>query len=144
MTDLKNVQQVAQDIKDITIQWATNIAREACKIMEQELRNQKFSNSDEVTDFFNKASQMLIDARETEPLLRNAMKYAKSKLKWGADSKELADAFKQYLYWIEREEWIRPHIWSELIHDWDIVFTHCHSKSVIDILVKAWKDWKRA
>ena len=35
----------------------------------------------EVKDFFNKASQMLIDARETEPLLRNAMKYAKTKLK---------------------------------------------------------------
>jgi hypothetical protein len=49
--------------------------------MEQELRNQKFSNSNEVTDFFNTASQMLIDARETEPLLRNAMKYTKSKLK---------------------------------------------------------------
>ena len=143
MANLKNVEKVAQDIKDITIQWATNIAREACKIMEQELRNWKFKNSKEVTDFFNKASQMLVDARETEPLLRNAMKYAKSKLKWGADSKELADAFKQYLYWIEREEWIRPHIWSELIHDWDIVFTHCHSKSVIDILVKAWKDWKK-
>ena len=143
MADLKNVKKVAQDIKDITIQWATNIAREACKIMEQELRNWKFKNSKEVTDFFNKASQMLIDARETEPLLRNAMKYAKSKLKWGADPKELADTFKQYLYWIEREEWIRPPIWSELIHDWDIVFTHCHSKSVIDILVKAWKDWKK-
>jgi hypothetical protein len=49
--------------------------------MEQELRKQKFSDSSEVRDFFNKASKMLIDARETEPLLRNAMKYAKSKLK---------------------------------------------------------------
>ena len=77
MADLKNVEKVAQDIKDITIQWATNIAREACKIMEQELRNQNFSNPDEVKDFFDKASQMLIDARETEPLLHNAMKYAK-------------------------------------------------------------------
>ena len=34
MVDLKNVEKIAQDIKDITIQWATNIAREACKIME--------------------------------------------------------------------------------------------------------------
>jgi hypothetical protein len=49
--------------------------------MQQELRKQKFSDSNEVRDFFNKASKMLIDARETEPLLRNAMKYAKSKLK---------------------------------------------------------------
>jgi hypothetical protein len=49
--------------------------------MEQELRNQKFKDPKEVTEFFNKASKMLIDARETEPLLRNAMKYTKSKLK---------------------------------------------------------------
>ncbi|MBQ5944868.1 hypothetical protein IJL65_00195 [bacterium] len=49
--------------------------------MEQEFRNQKFKDSKEILDFFTKASKMLVDARETEPLLRNAMKYAKSKLK---------------------------------------------------------------
>lgn len=143
MADLKNVEKIAQDIKDITIQWATNIAREACKIMDQELRNQKFSDSNEVTDFFNTASQMLIDARETEPLLRNAMKYTKSKLKLWADANKIADAFKEYLWWIEREEEIRPEIGAELIHDWDIVFTHCHSKSVVDILIKARNEWKK-
>lgn len=143
MADLKNVEKIAQDIKDITIQWATNIAREACKIMDQELRNQKFSDSNEVTDFFNTASQMLIDARETEPLLRNAMKYTKSKLKLWADTNKIADAFKEYLWWIEREEEIRPKIGAELIHDWDIVFTHCHSKSVVDILIKARNEWKK-
>lgn len=143
MINLKNVEKIAKDIKDITIQWATNIAREACKIMEQELRNWIFENPNEVSEFFNKASQMLIDARETEPLLRNAMKYTKTKLKWWTKAKTLADSFKEYLSWIEREEKIRPKIGWELIHDWDIVFTHCHSKSVIDILVKVWNDWKK-
>ena len=143
MKNLSNIKRVADDIKTITIQWATNIAREACKIMEQELRNWKFENHDELSKFFNEGSQMLIDARETEPLLRNAMKYAKSKLKEWADANKIADAFWEYLSWIVREEWIRPQIWAELIHGWDIVFTHCHSKSVVDILVKAWNDWKK-
>ena len=143
MTDLSNIKRVADDIKTITIQWATNIAREACKIMEQELRNWKFENHDELSKFFNDGSQMLIDARETEPLLRNAMKYAKSKLKEWADANKIADAFWEYLSWIVREEWIRPQIWAELIHEWDIVFTHCHSKSVVDILVTARKWWKK-
>lgn len=143
MKNLENIKRVADDIKTITIQWATNIAREACKIMEQELRNWKFENKDELSDFFSKASQMLTDARETEPLLRNAMKYAKSKLKKWADANIIADAFKEYLWWIEREEDIRPKIWAEIIHDWDDVFTHCHSKSVVDILVKARNDWKK-
>ena len=143
MIDLKNVEKIAQDIKDITIQWATNIAREACKIMQTELLNQKFKDSKELSEFFNKGSQMLIDARETEPLLRNAMKYAKSKLKSWANANKIADAFGEYLWWIEREEKIRPKIWAELIHNWDIIFTHCHSKSVIDTLIKARNDWKK-
>ena len=143
MSNLKNVEKVAKDIKDITIQWATNIAREACKIMQQELSNQIFKNQKETSDFFDEASKMLIDARETEPLLRNAMKYTKSKLRWWASAKEIADSFWEYLSWIEKEEEIRPKIWSELIHNWDLIFTHCHSKSVVDILVNARNDWKR-
>ena len=143
MINLENVEKIAKDIKDITIQWATNIAREACKIMQQELREWKFSDEKELMEFFNAASKMLIDARETEPLLRNAMKYAKSKLKSWADANKIADAFNEYLWWIEKEEEIRPQIWSDLIHDWDIIFTHCHSKSVVDILITARNDWKK-
>ena len=143
MANLNNIERIVQDIKEIKIQWATNIAREACKIMQQELNNREFKNPEELKQFFDKASQMLIDARETEPLLRNAMKYAKSKFKKRTNKYEIANAFWEYLWWIEREEKIRPEKWSELIHDWDIVFTHCHSKSVIDILVKARNDWKK-
>lgn len=142
MKNLKNIERVASDIKTITIQWATNIAREACKVMAQELSDAQFADRDELKKFFDEASKMLIDARETEPLLRNGMKYAKSKLKWGSNTKEISEAFLEYLWWIEREEKIRPKIWAEIIHDWDDVFTHCHSKSVVDILVKARNDWK--
>ena len=143
MKNLKNIERVASDTKTITIQWATNIAREACKIMEHELRDAEFSNYGEFVKFFNQASQLLIDARETEPLLRNAMKYAKFKLNEWGDANSVADSFKEYLGWIEREEEIRPKIWAEIIHDGDDVFTHCHSKSVVDILVKARNDWKK-
>lgn len=71
------------------------------------------------------------------------MKYAKFKLHEWCDANWVADAFEEYLTWIERETKIRPNIWAELIHDWDIIFTHCHSSSVIDILVKARNDWKK-
>lgn len=78
--NLTNIQRIADDIKTITIQGATNIAKEACKVMEQELHSQSFSTQEELKQFFDIASQMLIAARETEPLLRNGMKYVKSKL----------------------------------------------------------------
>jgi hypothetical protein len=49
--------------------------------MAKELSDAQFADRDELVKFFDEGSKMLIDARETEPLLRNGMKYAKSKLK---------------------------------------------------------------
>ena len=77
---LKEVQKIAKDIEDIVIQGATDIARQACKIMEKQFRGLKIKNKKDLEKFFDKASSMLVGARETEPLLRNAMKYAKFKL----------------------------------------------------------------
>ena len=142
MKNLKNVEKIAKDIKDILIQWATDIARQACKIMIKELRWAKTKNQKELETFFEKATNMLIWARETEPLLRNAMKYAKFKLHEWCDADWVADAFEEYLIWIEREEDIRPTIWVNLIDKWDNIFTHCHSSSVVKMLIKANKYGK--
>lgn len=142
-TALQEVRRIADDIKTITIQWATNVAREACKIMWQQLRCTNLSDHDELVHFFDEASAMLIWARETEPLLRNAMKYAKSKIHEWSDANAVADAFEEYLWWIEREEKIRPTIWANLIDDGDIVFTHCHSSSVVKVFVTAHNNGKK-
>ena len=72
MANLKNVEKVAQDIKDITIQWATNIAREACKIMQQELLNQKFKDSKELLK--EKINNILSDKKIYEEYKENAIK----------------------------------------------------------------------
>ena len=63
--------------------------------MRDELRDQVFSSPKELKDFLDLASQILVDARETEPLLRNAMKYVKSKT--SATQLELSNAFDEYL-----------------------------------------------
>ncbi len=140
--DFTNIQYIEEGIRTITIQWATKIAKEACKVMEQELRNQQFDNKEDLINFFDKASQMLIDARETEPLLRNGMKYVKSKLKNWASQIELADAFAEYLQRIENEESIRTDLWADLIYSDENIMTHCHSSSVVKILTTAHQQWK--
>lgn len=141
--NLINIQRIADDIKTITIQGATNIAKEACKVMEQELRSQSFSTQEELKEFFDTASQMLIDARETEPLLRNGMKYARSKLYQWASQQELIDAFEEYLGWIAEEDKIRPEIGAELIDDGENIVTHCHSSSVVKVLTTARNQGKK-
>lgn len=135
--------KIASDIGTITIQWATNIAREACKVMEKQLRSKKFSSKKELKIFFNESTRLLIEARETEPMLRNGMKYARFKLNHGASAIEIADAFAEYLTWINEEERIRTEIGAELISNWENIVTHCHSGSVIKILKAAWDNWKK-
>jgi|GEM_PF-1958440 len=108
--DFSIIQHIADDIKTITIQGATNIAKAACEVMQNELKRQIFASNEEMLDFVTKASQILIDARETEPLLRNGMKYAKSKISQGASQSQIAEAFGEYLGRIEREEASRPMI----------------------------------
>lgn len=137
------VLKVAEDIRTITIQWATNIAREACKVMEKQLRSKKFSDKKELKDFFDSSIKLLIEARETEPMLRNGMKYAGYKLEHWADAIQIADAFAEYLTWINEEETIRAKIWVDLIDDWDNIVTHCHSGSVTKILKTARNEWKK-
>ncbi|MDD3262440.1 MAG: translation initiation factor eIF-2B [Candidatus Absconditabacteria bacterium] len=141
--NLINIKRIADDIKTITIQGATNIAKAACKVMEQELRSQSFATQEEVANFVLKASQMLIDARETEPLLRNGMKYTKSKLNQGASQQQIADAFQEYLGRIDEEDKIRPEIGAELIDDGENVVTHCHSSSVVKVLTTARNQGKK-
>ena len=49
---LTEVKKIAKDIEDIIIQWATDIARQACKVMIKELRESKFKSKKELETFF--------------------------------------------------------------------------------------------
>jgi translation initiation factor 2B subunit (eIF-2B alpha/beta/delta family) len=108
--------------------------------MKKQLRSKKFSSKKELKTFFDKSTKLLIEARETEPMLRNGMKYARFKLNHGADAKEIADAFAEYLKWINEEEKIRTELGAQLIDDGENIVTHCHSGSVTKLLKTAWDD----
>jgi translation initiation factor 2B subunit (eIF-2B alpha/beta/delta family) len=49
--NLIKIQQVADDIKTITIQGATNIAKAALEVMISELSSQKFASIDALSAF---------------------------------------------------------------------------------------------
>lgn len=147
---LNNVFEIAKDIKSISIQWATNIAREWIKILWIEISKQKFWSLKELEKFLFTASSMLSQARETEPMLFNWLTYCKQKyyerLKKTNNIKTLQDtiskAAKDYVEEIQKEEKIRPIIWEKTIKSKYNIMTHCHSWSVIKILTTAWSNWK--
>lgn len=81
MEQLKNIQQVVDDIKSITIQWATNIAKAAFEILISESKNKSFESWSAFLDFIQQGMELLISARPTEPMLFNGMDYIKSEIK---------------------------------------------------------------
>ena len=80
MQQLIHVEQIVQDIKDIKIQGATNIAKAAFEIIISESKSQNFISFEEYSEFVNRAMQLLIDARPTEPMLFNGMDYIKAQI----------------------------------------------------------------
>lgn len=81
MEHLKQIQKVADDIRTITIQGATNIAKEWMKILGQEILSQKFSSRKEFNAFLMEAIRLLQTARETEPMLFNGLLLCKNAYK---------------------------------------------------------------
>ncbi len=138
---LKVVEQIVQDIKDIKIQWATNIAKAAFEVIISESKNQKFDTKEEYLEFINLSMDILIAARPTEPMLFNGMDYIKSeikKLKTEVDIKKcqelVIEAAQFYLNLINEtaERAVLNGLW--IINEWDNVLTHCHSSSAIKTL----------
>jgi len=151
LIQLENIFSVAKDIKTITIQWATNIARAGIKILWTEIIKQKFQSIQELEIFFTTSCKMLSEARETEPMLFNWLKYCKQKyyekLTRTKNIKKLQDtiyqAAKNYVDEIQKEEKVRPIIWEKLIKSGFNIMTHCHSWSVIKILTTARNNHKK-
>lgn len=143
--NLTPIKTVAEDIKSIKIQWATTIAKAGINILAKEINSQSFASLKQFDTFLKQAFVILKQARATEPMLFNGLKYCltsyKNLLAKKADLKiitaKLFQTCKNYLWDIEREEALRPLIWAKLIKKNMNIMTHCHSGSVIKILMTA-------
>ncbi len=149
--NLTPIKTVADDIKTITIQWATNIAKAGINVLGKEINRQKFKNLKEFDTFLKQAIVLLKTARETEPMLFNGIKDClyeyKILLKNKASLKEIQEKLykvcKIYVQDIETEEALRPMIGAKLIKKRMNIMTHCHSSSVVKMLVEAHHKQKK-
>lgn len=148
MANLKNVEQVVQDIKDIKIQWATNIAKAAFEILFKELKSQEFKSFIDVSEFTKTSMKMLEEARPTEPMLFNGMSYVYAKIQPEIEKADLKsftktaiEASETYFNMITdtADQAIQNGVW--IINYWDAVFTYCHSGSAIKTILANKKNW---
>ena len=148
MANLKNVERVVQDIKDIKIQWATNIAKSAFEILSKELKTQNFKSFAEAYEFTKTSMKMLEDARPTEPMLFNGMSYVYAEIQPEIEKADLESFLKTTIAASEKyykmitetaEKAIENGVW--IINYWDAVFTYCHSNSAIKTILANKKNW---
>src|SRR3989344_2193956 len=109
--------RIIRDIKSVKIQGARNIAKAAL------LAYYFFQDK--------KSEQMLINARPTEPMLKNTLENFK-KLGYGETLSHFNIAQKN----------INSQVIT-LIKNKSVIFTHCHSTNVINSLIYAHKNGKK-
>jgi len=122
MDKFERFNKICNDIKTLKIQGAENIAKAAAKALL--LRHDK------------KAVEKLLSLRPTEPCLRNTIKFVLS-------HKNIKEGVFEALKHFEDSQKKIAEIGSKLIENETIVFTHCHSETVVNILKQAKKEGKK-
>ena len=143
------VKELINKIKEVKIQGAEAISVESIKTLKEII---KFSEArtatqllNEVEEFNNKVSR----TRPTEPCLRNSLNFI---IKSGALAMTTNDSIKVIKSLIESCDFVIKHFEdskkkiNELVYkkvpNNSVIFTHCHSSTVVDALIYAHKRGK--
>ncbi len=124
------LRETVRRIKNLEIQGATNVAKAAIKeikrVIEKNPKNLK------------KAANLLMNSRPTEPLMRNAIRYILS----GESKEEMIKNADEFLKMVKKANERIAIVGSNFIKDGSVIFTHCHSSTVVSIIEKAKKKIK--
>jgi ribose 1,5-bisphosphate isomerase len=143
---LKSIKETAGKIKRLEIQGATNVAVSAAKALVQDLLDAE--TPAEAARVLDEGVRKLVAARDTEPMLRNGLKYIQSHVPrdW-TDRDEFREAVERASAEIQgffKESKTRiVEIGARRVRDGDTILTHCHSSAVTETLVEAHRQGKR-
>jgi ribose 1,5-bisphosphate isomerase len=142
------LKETADKIKKLQVQGARNVAIAAVEAIKALAEQTKAQNKHQFIDELKEAQNMLSAARETEPLMRNAIRYLiiqaqKSNADETASLTEtVVSSANQFLQDLEASRERIAEIGAKRIRDDSTVFTHCHSSTVTRMLDKAKTDGK--
>jgi len=137
---------VIKDIKSLKIQGAEAVSEEGVKALKLVIHKSKARTTDQLVKEMRKAKNELIATRSTEPYLRNVLNSVFYEIKV-ANLRELKEElFSRIQKTLKIMQESRNHIveiGSKKIKNGMIIFTHCHSSTVIAILIAAKKQGKK-
>jgi ribose 1,5-bisphosphate isomerase len=142
------VRVTADRIRKLEVQGARYVAIAAIKALEELAKATKTETRKEFMRELREARATLFASRETEPLMRNAVRWIISQVensgKENAEAlaKVVSSSSSQFLKNLEASKECIAEIGAKRIRDNMVVFTHCHSSTVTHLLGKAKKDGK--
>jgi ribose 1,5-bisphosphate isomerase len=145
----KAVERAAKRIKTLEVQGARNVAITAIKAIEELTAKSKAQNKAQFMNELFKARNILFSSRETEPLMRNAVRQIIHEVERSKEKepKELATLVhrtaNQFLQNLETSKKRIAEIGSKRIKSSSRILTHCHSSTVTHIFERAKKEGKQ-
>jgi len=143
-----HVETAAEKIKKLEVQGARNVAIAAIKATEALANQTKTKNKKEFLDMLLKAKQTLFASRETEPLMRNAIRLIINEVETSSEkdvkklAKTVSSASRRFLKDLEDSKKKIAEIGARRIRNNSTILTHCHSSTVTHLLKKAKQEGK--
>jgi ribose 1,5-bisphosphate isomerase len=145
---LESVRDTAERIGKLEVQGARNVAIAAIKAIETLARQTKTRNKKDFLRELSEAKEILFASRETEPLMRNAVRWIMSQVeksnakKTKTLSEIVSSTSRQFLQNLEDSKGRIAEVGARRIRNRSVVLTHCHSSTVTCLLEKAKRKGK--
>jgi ribose 1,5-bisphosphate isomerase len=144
----ESVLEAAERIKRLEIQGARNVAIAAVKAVEESSRESEAKRKDKFLEELSEAKGILFASRETEPLMRNAIRYVINAVE-SSDEEAISELVtvvsrvsSQFLESLVRSKEKIAEVGSKRVSKGSKVLTHCHSSTVTNMLRKAKDEGK--
>ena len=145
---VETIRIAAEKIRKLQVQGARNVAIAAVKAIQTQAELTKAKNKIQFLCELKEAQTIFVASRETEPLMRNAIRWIITQAqsvkteKVETLSQNVVANANQFLKDLEDSKEHIAEIGANRIHDNSVVFTHCHSSTVTRLLAKAKADGK--
>jgi len=137
------VKDTAERIRKLEVQGARNVAIAAVKAIQTQAEQTKAKNKAVFLSELREAQTIFVASRETEPLMRNAIRWINTKAqdtemeKVTELSRLVSSAANQFLTELDTSREFIAEIGAKRIRDGMVIFTHCHSSTVTRMIAKA-------
>ena len=141
-----NFKKTVDRIKNLKIQGAENVAIEAVKSLKKVVNDSKSKNVSGILAGLHHAKTLLFLTRPTEPCMRNALNYVMHDIDYDNPielTKAICSKVDEVLERFDKNQRIMAQIGSKKIGNGTVVFTHCHSSTIFEILKQAKKQGKK-